>query len=82
MSWGQSVTEVNQPKKKVAKVAMSSNLKAETSPPEVAIAIDSFNAYYGDFQAIYDVNLKLADEASHRFYRPFWVREEHVAEMD
>ena len=70
MSWGQSVTKVNQPKKKVAKVAMSSNLEPETSPSEVAIAIDSFNAYYGDFQAIYNVNLHLPAKQVTAFIGP------------
>ena len=70
MSWGQSVTEVNPPEKKAAKVAMSSNLKAETSPGEVAIAIDSFNAFYGDFQAIYNVNLNLPAKQVTAFIGP------------
>ena len=70
MSWGQSVTEVNQPKKKVAKVAMSSNVKAETPAPEVAIAIDSFNAFYGDFQAIHNVNLNLPSKQVTAFIGP------------
>ncbi|MDB4766692.1 phosphate ABC transporter ATP-binding protein PstB [bacterium] len=49
---------------------MSSNLDAVTSPPEVAIAIDSFNAFYGDFQAIYDVNLSLPTKQVTAFIGP------------
>lgn len=69
MSWGQSLTDVNQPNRKPVKAPMSSHFDGET-PTEIAIAIDSFNAFYGEFQAIHDVNLNLPAKQVTAFIGP------------
>lgn len=69
MSWGQSVSDVNQPKKNVPQVAMPFSQNAD-APAEVAIAIESFNAFYGEFQAIHEVNLDLPAKQVTAFIGP------------
>lgn len=69
MSWGQSLTDVNQPNRKTAKIPMSSKLETET-PTDIAIGIDSFNAFYGEFQAIHNVNLNLPAKQVTAFIGP------------
>lgn len=69
MSWGQSLTDVNQPNRKTAKIPMSSNFETET-PTDIAIGIDSFNAFYGEFQAIHNVNLNLPAKQVTAFIGP------------
>ena len=64
------MTEIDQPKKTAAKVEMSSNNEILESPSDVAIAIESFNAFYGDFQAIHDVNLNLPAKKVTAFIGP------------
>jgi len=64
------LTEIDQPKKTAAKVEMSSNNEILESPSDVAIAIESFNAFYGDFQAIHDVNLNLPAKKVTAFIGP------------
>jgi len=64
------LTEIDQPKKTAAKVEMSSNNEKAKSSSDVAIAIESFNAFYGDFQAIYDVNLNLPAKKVTAFIGP------------
>jgi len=70
MSWSPALTEIDQPKKTAAKVEMSSNNEILESPSDVAIAIESFNAFYGDFQAIHDVNLNLPAKKVTAFIGP------------
>lgn len=48
---------------------MSSNFE-NTPPTEIAIALDSFNAFYGEFQAIHDVNLNLPAKQVTAFIGP------------
>ena len=62
--------DLKQRKNEATKVEMSSTKPKTEKPSEVAIAIESFNAFYGDFQAIHDVNLNLPAKQVTAFIGP------------
>lgn len=69
MSWGLSLTDVNKPNRNTPKIPTSSNFEQQM-PAEIAIALDSFNAFYGEFQAIHNVNLNLPAKQVTAFIGP------------